>query len=149
MQLPKEMIKKIPKDYFDPSKGTLKLLWEEEWRGLGITQVRTTKERTPRSRAATDCASGRVWDGSITKSMNRNHTSFSSSKPPPPQAKCRFPSNLGSGDPLTISHRYYTSSMRPPSKKFDTSLAQLFMYVSTSEYQPTTVCIKGICFRRG
>lgn len=34
------MIKKIPKDYFDPSKGTLKLLWEEEWRGLGITQVR-------------------------------------------------------------------------------------------------------------
>ena len=33
------MLKKIPKDYFDPSKGTLKLLWEEEWRGLGITQV--------------------------------------------------------------------------------------------------------------
>lgn len=39
VQLPKEMVKKIPKDYFDPSKGTLKLLWEEEWRGLGITQV--------------------------------------------------------------------------------------------------------------
>jgi cyclin-dependent kinase regulatory subunit CKS1 len=35
------MIKKIPKDYFDPSKGTLKLLWEDEWRGLGITQVWT------------------------------------------------------------------------------------------------------------
>lgn len=33
------MIKRIPKDYFDPTKGTLKLLWEEEWRGLGITQV--------------------------------------------------------------------------------------------------------------
>lgn len=42
VQLPKEMIKKIPKDYFDPSKGTLKLLWEEEWRGLGITQVCTS-----------------------------------------------------------------------------------------------------------
>ena len=42
VQLPKDMIKKIPKDYFDPSKGTLKLLWEEEWRGLGITQVRLT-----------------------------------------------------------------------------------------------------------
>ena len=40
VQLPKEMLKKIPKDYFDPSKGTLKLLWEEEWRGLGITQVK-------------------------------------------------------------------------------------------------------------
>ena len=39
VQLPKEMLKRIPKDYFDPSKGTLKLLWEEEWRGLGITQV--------------------------------------------------------------------------------------------------------------
>ena len=37
--LPKTMLKHIPKDYFDPSKGTLKLLWEEEWRGLGITQV--------------------------------------------------------------------------------------------------------------
>lgn len=33
------MLKKIPADYFDSSKGTLKLLWEEEWRGLGITQV--------------------------------------------------------------------------------------------------------------
>lgn len=41
MQLPKDMIKRIPKDYFDPSKGTLKLLWEDEWRGLGITQVRS------------------------------------------------------------------------------------------------------------
>ena len=40
VQLPKDMVKRIPKDYFDPSKGTLKLLWEEEWRGLGITQVR-------------------------------------------------------------------------------------------------------------
>ena len=33
------MLKAIPKEYFDPAKGTLKLLWEEEWRGLGITQV--------------------------------------------------------------------------------------------------------------
>jgi hypothetical protein len=38
------MLKAIPKDYHDPSKGTLKLLWEEEWRALGITQVR---ERHP------------------------------------------------------------------------------------------------------
>ena len=34
------MLKAIPKDYFDGSRGTLKLLWEDEWRGLGITQVR-------------------------------------------------------------------------------------------------------------
>jgi len=34
------MLKAIPKDYHDPQKGTLKLLWEDEWRALGITQVR-------------------------------------------------------------------------------------------------------------
>ena len=39
VQLPKPMLKAIPKDYFDGNRGTLKLLWEEEWRGLGITQV--------------------------------------------------------------------------------------------------------------
>lgn len=32
------MLKVIPKEYFDGSRGTLKLLWEEEWRALGITQ---------------------------------------------------------------------------------------------------------------
>lgn len=40
VQLPKPMLKVIPKDYFDPANNTLKLLWEEEWRGLGITQVK-------------------------------------------------------------------------------------------------------------
>ena len=40
VQLPKHMLAKIPVDYFDKSTGTLKLLWEEEWRALGITQVR-------------------------------------------------------------------------------------------------------------
>lgn len=39
VQLPKQMLKAIPKEYFDGSRGTLKLLWEEEWRALGITQV--------------------------------------------------------------------------------------------------------------
>lgn len=39
VQLPKAMLKVIPKEYHDPTKGTLKLLWEEEWRALGITQV--------------------------------------------------------------------------------------------------------------
>ncbi|MCJ1445276.1 MAG: transcription factor [Stictis urceolatum] len=38
VQLPKPMLKVIPKEYFDPANNTLKLLWEEEWRGLGITQ---------------------------------------------------------------------------------------------------------------
>jgi len=31
------MLKVIPRDYFD-ARGTLKLLWENEWRALGITQ---------------------------------------------------------------------------------------------------------------
>jgi len=43
------MLKQIPKEYFDGSRGTLKLLWEEEWRGLGITQV-CLKHFTQRSR---------------------------------------------------------------------------------------------------
>jgi len=34
------MLKAIPKEYHDTSKGTLKLLWEDEWRSMGITQVR-------------------------------------------------------------------------------------------------------------
>ncbi|KAL5345735.1 Cyclin-dependent kinases regulatory subunit (Cell division control protein cks1) [Pseudogymnoascus australis] len=34
VQLPKAMLKAIPKEYHDPSKGTLKLLWEEEWRAI-------------------------------------------------------------------------------------------------------------------
>jgi hypothetical protein len=34
------MLKAIPKEYHDSSKGTLKLLWEDEWRSMGITQVR-------------------------------------------------------------------------------------------------------------
>jgi hypothetical protein len=38
VQLPKQMLKVIPKEYFDGNRGTLKLLWEEEWRALGITQ---------------------------------------------------------------------------------------------------------------
>jgi len=39
VQLPKAMLKVIPKEYHDTSKGTLKLLWEDEWRAMGITQV--------------------------------------------------------------------------------------------------------------
>lgn len=38
VQLPKNMLKAIPSDYMDGPRGTLKLLWEEEWRAIGITQ---------------------------------------------------------------------------------------------------------------
>ncbi|KAI0545562.1 regulatory subunit of cyclin-dependent kinase [Xylaria curta] len=38
VQLPKAMLKVIPKEYHDTTKGTLKLLWEDEWRSMGITQ---------------------------------------------------------------------------------------------------------------
>ena len=40
VMLPKDALKHIPKDYFDTETGTLRLLHEEEWRSLGITQVR-------------------------------------------------------------------------------------------------------------
>lgn len=36
--LPKHMLKVIPRDYFNQNTGTLRILLEEEWRGLGITQ---------------------------------------------------------------------------------------------------------------
>jgi cyclin-dependent kinase regulatory subunit CKS1 len=41
--LPKEMLKVIPKDYFDTETGTLRILQEEEWRSLGITQAKRTQ----------------------------------------------------------------------------------------------------------
>jgi len=37
--LPKQLLKMIPKDYFSPDdSGVLRLLTEQEWRGIGITQ---------------------------------------------------------------------------------------------------------------
>jgi hypothetical protein len=33
------MLKAIPREYHDKAKGTLKLLWEDEWRAMGITQA--------------------------------------------------------------------------------------------------------------
>ena len=37
--LPKPLFKMIPKNFFNPdNSGTLRLLSEEEWRGIGITQ---------------------------------------------------------------------------------------------------------------
>ncbi|KZP17902.1 CKS-domain-containing protein [Athelia psychrophila] len=37
--LPKPLLKLIPKSYFDPDdSGVLRILDEQEWRGIGITQ---------------------------------------------------------------------------------------------------------------
>ncbi|CAK7268711.1 endoplasmic oxidoreductin-1 [Sporothrix epigloea] len=36
--LPKQMLKLIPDQYLDESKKTMKLLWEDEWRSMGINQ---------------------------------------------------------------------------------------------------------------
>jgi cyclin-dependent kinase regulatory subunit CKS1 len=37
--LPKQLLKMVPKEYFSPDdSGTLRLLAENEWRGIGITQ---------------------------------------------------------------------------------------------------------------
>ena len=76
------MLKKIPKDYHDASKGTLKLLWEDEWRAIGITQVHLRKrENENRNFWGALLTNGfdRVWVGSIMRYMSRNLTFFSSS----------------------------------------------------------------------
>ncbi|CAO1629710.1 unnamed protein product [Parajaminaea phylloscopi] len=37
--LPKPLLKMIPKNYFDPEEpGVLRILSDQEWRGIGITQ---------------------------------------------------------------------------------------------------------------
>jgi len=38
VMLPKQMLKEIPTDYFNKQTGTLRILTEDEWRNLGITQ---------------------------------------------------------------------------------------------------------------
>ncbi|CDK26931.1 unnamed protein product [Kuraishia capsulata CBS 1993] len=38
VMLPKQMLKYLPKDYFNKETGTLRLLAEEEWRSLGVMQ---------------------------------------------------------------------------------------------------------------
>jgi len=72
------MLKAIPRDYFDQPRGTLKLLWEDEWRALGITQVGTAK---PNQRQKETDHNDRAWAGNITKCMSQNHISYYSSTP--------------------------------------------------------------------
>ncbi|KAJ7709457.1 CKS-domain-containing protein [Mycena rosella] len=36
--LPKQLLRLIPKEFFNEESGTLRLLSEPEWRGIGITQ---------------------------------------------------------------------------------------------------------------
>lgn len=90
------MLKKIPAEYFDSAKGTLKLLWEQEWRSLGITQVSSERyfvgdDRDVLFRLSTVIivfisldhwliTTGRAWDGNIMRCMNRSHIFFCSSK---------------------------------------------------------------------
>ena len=61
----------------DPAKGTLKLLWEEEWRGLGITQVSGIPRQDLQIRAKIYVP--RAWAGSTMKYMSQNRTYCSSS----------------------------------------------------------------------
>lgn len=86
VQLPKAMLKAIPEDYQDASKGTLKLLWEEEWRALGITQVGFPAAPRPKSRLDLGTRPGsanernRVWVGNTMKSTSPSLTFCYSSK---------------------------------------------------------------------
>ena len=75
VQLPKQMLKKIPKDYFDGQRGT-----------LGITQVRS-KDREPRRTGKAD-AYLRVWGGNTTRCTNPSRTFCCSSKSSKPHIAC-------------------------------------------------------------
>lgn len=85
--LPKLMLKSIPREFFDTESGTLKLLLEEEWRALGITQVSyPTIATVAQSSAITIiCAEGmlttanRASAGHTTRRTNRSRGSCSSS----------------------------------------------------------------------
>lgn len=55
------MLKAIPKEYFDSAKGTLKLLWEDEWRSMGITQVRTRPTRQDKTQNSGDATYLMDW----------------------------------------------------------------------------------------
>lgn len=99
------MIKRIPKDYFDPSKGTLKLLWEEEWRGLGITQVR---QQLLTVQSVADPVI-RAWAGNIMRSTSLNRISFSSSKVSQASFQLRL-TRHGDG-PSTIRHQRHRPSL--------------------------------------
>jgi hypothetical protein len=79
VQLPKNMLKKIPADYFDSAKGTLKLLWEDEWRALGITQVRGTQTIAQSTNMQLIPQFDRAWVGNITRFTNQSRIFFCSS----------------------------------------------------------------------
>lgn len=66
VQLPKQMLKAIPKEYHDAAHGTLKLLWEDEWRAIGITQVSIS----PRARV---CSSPKIWLTGEQQSLGWEH----------------------------------------------------------------------------
>lgn len=79
------MLKEIPPEYFDQSKGTLKLLWEQEWRELGITQVNQDIELDGLLEHQYNCNTNltltyRAWAGNTTKSMSQNRIFSSSSE---------------------------------------------------------------------
>jgi hypothetical protein len=59
------MLKAIPKEYHDSSKGTLKLLWEDEWRALGITQVSPLPPGTTVPRDGGDDALDKILGRSV------------------------------------------------------------------------------------
>lgn len=76
------MLKVIPKEYQDPSKGTLKLLWEEEWRALGITQVRAAGTRDCNNIYADALIES--WVGTLRSARTRaTHTPFQVGAAPP------------------------------------------------------------------
>jgi hypothetical protein len=94
------MLKAIPKEYHDPSKGTLKLLWEEEWRALGITQV---SHNYPPQFKRSYWSAIESWMGALRSSWTRTaHTSLQVGT-----SRCVTSqlANIFTGDQSTTSHQ--------------------------------------------
>jgi hypothetical protein len=97
VQLPKQMLKAIPKDYFDGARGTLKLLWEEEWRALGITQVcAAARQREPWTDAMAELGLGTLRGARARTTHPALQVSFPSVAEDtltPPQATDQLPAS--------------------------------------------------------
>lgn len=79
--LPKAMLDYIPDDFKDET-GLLKILMEEEWRSLGITQVHSdmdVDDGTFRERLLISSGPISRWAGNTTRFMHRSRTYFCSS----------------------------------------------------------------------
>lgn len=132
------MLKAIPKEYFDPSKGTLKLLWEEEWRGLGITQVGFVFPRVLMKELTGGCAE--LGMGTLRSARTRTAHSPIQVCSTDCASEIRSSTTLTScaGDPSITSHRWHNEEDITP-------IQYPIVHVYVFQTRPILACIKRVC----